>query len=157
MKFDEKLSKLITNSEKNTTMVKQDFMLLPNKREGINKNITPLGSRGSVTKGENFSKEVEKQTEEHNRLLTNIGKNLNKTSNNMINVNNELKEHGMVLSRIHQNAIDANYGIEYADEKIRNMEYRNMCYAIILHILVILLLIAIIIVIIIKMTIRRGE
>jgi len=154
MKVDEKLSKLITNNEKNTTMVKQDFMLLPNKKEESNKNITPIGS---VKKGENFSKEVEKQTEEHNRLLTNIGKNLNKTSNNMINVNNELKEHGMVLSRIHQNAIDANYGIEYADEKIRNMEYRNMCYAIILHILVILLLIAIIIVIIIKMTIRRGE
>ena len=100
--------------------------------------------------------EVNRESEEHERFINNIGKNLNKTSDNMYDLNIELKEQGMTLNKIAQTALDANYGIELADEKIRNMEYRNMCYSIVLHIMAALLFVAIIVVIVIKFYVRKN-
>ena len=52
--------------------------------------------------------------------------------------------------RINKHSCVAKKEIDLADDQITEMEYRNICYAIILHLIAILLFIAIIIVLIIK-------
>jgi len=145
MKVDEKISKLLTAHDINLNS--------PINKQSQNIFIGKSASNSKLKRV--TSNEVDRQCEEHDRFLTNIGKNLGRTSDNMYDLNIELKEQGNVLNNIAQKAIDANHGIELADEKISSMEYRNMCYAIILHILVILLFIAIIIVLIVKLYIKK--
>jgi hypothetical protein len=151
MNLDEKLSKLLSESSQINIKKKspRNVTFAPSE-----KGSTANNSMSEKNKKETLLFEVERNYQEQDRLLSNIGRNLNNTNNNMYDLNNELKDQGYKLSMVSTTADSANNGIELADDKISSMEWKNICYSIILHILSFLLFIAILIVMVFKFYVR---
>ena len=100
--------------------------------------------------------DINKLTDESEKMLINIGRNLNTTSENMMDVNQGIIMQREGIERVNKISLEAVDEVNQADREISTIEWRNICDSIVLHLVAILLFIAIIIVIIFKIYVISG-
>jgi capsule polysaccharide export protein KpsE/RkpR len=118
--------------------------LVDNKGNTKNNNFTNKDTREAVL-------DLHKQTDMHQDLLSDIGKDLTTANTNLQTIAGELDGQGQQIKRIHGNVQDTNVTVKRTDKLTNKMQTRAYCMKFLLHILAILLFIANITVLILKL------
>jgi len=125
-----------------------------------NKNLNDLmvnGTNTSLSKNQinQTSREaildLHKQTDYQQELLHGIKNDMVDTRTNLKGMVVEVKQQGETLNRVQNNLLDTNNVIKRTDKTMTQMQRREFCHKLLLHILAILLFISIIVAIIYKL------
>jgi hypothetical protein len=126
-----------------------------------NKNLNDLmtnGSKSNLTTSE-INKtnreailDLHKNTDYQQELLHGIKSDMIDTRTNLKGMVVEVKQQGETLNRVQNNLQETNTVIKRTDKNITQMQRREFCHKLLLHILAVLLFISIIIAIIYKLT-----